>query len=75
VGTYKLDGERHKAIILPYLTLRKEHKLREFENRMLRRIFVPKREEVKRSFVIYDVSTIRVTKSMRKIDETCSTHR
>jgi hypothetical protein len=28
------------------LTLREEHKLRVFENRMLRRIFVPKRDEV-----------------------------
>jgi hypothetical protein len=29
------------------LTLREEHKLRVFENRMLRRIFGPKRDEVK----------------------------
>jgi hypothetical protein len=28
------------------ITLREEHKLRVFENRMLRRIFGPKREEV-----------------------------
>jgi hypothetical protein len=28
------------------LTLREEHRLREFENRMLRRIFGPKRDEV-----------------------------
>jgi hypothetical protein len=28
-----------------FLTLRKEHRLRVFENRMLRRIFGPKREE------------------------------
>jgi hypothetical protein len=28
------------------LTLRKNHRLRVFENRMLRRIFGPKREEV-----------------------------
>jgi hypothetical protein len=28
------------------LTLREQHKLREFENRVLRRIFGPKREEV-----------------------------
>jgi hypothetical protein len=28
------------------LTLREEHRLRMFENRVLRRIFVPKREEV-----------------------------
>jgi hypothetical protein len=28
------------------LTLREEHRLRVFENRLLRRIFVPKRDEV-----------------------------
>jgi hypothetical protein len=28
------------------LTLKEEHRLRMFENRVLRRIFVPKREEV-----------------------------
>jgi hypothetical protein len=28
------------------LTVREEHKLREFENRVLRRIFGPKRDEV-----------------------------
>jgi hypothetical protein len=28
------------------LTLREEHKLRVFENRVLRRVFVPKRDEV-----------------------------
>jgi hypothetical protein len=45
----------HKTIILPVvlygfetwsLTLREEHRLRMFENRVLRRIFGPKREEV-----------------------------
>jgi hypothetical protein len=45
----------HKTIILPVvlygsetwsLTLREEHRLRVFENRMLRRIFGPKRDEV-----------------------------
>jgi hypothetical protein len=45
----------HKTIILPVvlygceawsLTLRKEHRLRVFENRVLRRIFGPKRDEV-----------------------------
>jgi hypothetical protein len=45
----------HKAIILPAvlygcetwsLTLREEHRLRVFENRVLRRIFGPKRDEV-----------------------------
>jgi hypothetical protein len=45
----------YKTIILPVvvygceswsLTLREEHKLRVFENRMLRRIFGPKRDGV-----------------------------
>jgi hypothetical protein len=37
----------YKTIILPAtwsLTLRKEHRLRVFENRVLRRIFGPKRD-------------------------------
>jgi hypothetical protein len=45
----------YKTIILPvilygcetwYLTLREEHRLRVFENNVLRRIFGPKRDEV-----------------------------
>jgi hypothetical protein len=45
----------HKTIILPVvlygcetlsLTLREEHRLRVFENMMLRRVFGPKRDEV-----------------------------
>jgi hypothetical protein len=49
--TYRI----YKTIILPVvlygcetwsLTLREEHKLRVFENRVLRRIFGPKRDEV-----------------------------
>jgi hypothetical protein len=45
----------YKAIILPVvlygceiwsLTLREEHRLRVFENRVLRRIFGPRRDEV-----------------------------
>jgi hypothetical protein len=45
----------YKTIILPevlygcetwFLTLREEHRLRMFENRMLKRIFGPKRDEV-----------------------------
>jgi hypothetical protein len=45
----------HETIILPVvlyrcetwsLTLREEHRLRVFENRVLRRIFGPKRDEV-----------------------------
>jgi hypothetical protein len=59
----------YKTIILPvifygcetwYLTIREEHRMRVFENKVLRRIFGPKREEVTggwrkllmRSFVI-----------------------
>jgi hypothetical protein len=47
--------EIYKTIILPLvlsgcetwsLTLRKKHRLRVFENRVLRRIFGPKRDEV-----------------------------
>jgi hypothetical protein len=47
--------EMYKTVILPVvlygcetwsLTLRKEHRLRVFENRVLRRIFGPKRDEV-----------------------------
>ena len=46
----------HRTIILPValygretwlLTLREQHTLRVFENRVLRRIFGPKRDEVK----------------------------
>jgi hypothetical protein len=45
----------YKTIILPFvlygcetwsLTLREEHRLRVFENRVLRRIFGPKRDEI-----------------------------
>jgi hypothetical protein len=47
----------HKIIILPVvlygcenwsLTLREEHRLREFKNRVLRRIFGPNRDEVRK---------------------------
>jgi hypothetical protein len=49
----------YKTIILPvvlygcetwYLTLREEHRLRVFENRVLRRIFRPERDEVTREW-------------------------
>jgi hypothetical protein len=52
--TEKLRIKLYKTVILPvvlygcetwYLTLRKEHSLRVFENRLLRRIFGPKSEE------------------------------
>jgi hypothetical protein len=55
------------------LTLREEHKLRAFENRVLRRIFGPKRDEVmgewrklhNRMFFYSSPSIIRIIKSTR----------
>ena len=57
------------------LTLREEHRLRIFENRVLRKIFGPKRDEVPGEWSrphnedLYEMyslpSTIRVTKSRR----------
>jgi hypothetical protein len=50
-----IKGKIYKTIILPVglygcetwsLTLREEHRLRVFENRVLRRMFGPKRDEV-----------------------------
>jgi hypothetical protein len=59
INTYKILVNKHfkgyRTIILPVvlygcenwsLTLRKEHRLRVFENRVLRRVFGPKRDEV-----------------------------
>ena len=55
----KLNIRVHRTIILPVvlygcetwsLTLRKERRLRVFENRALRRIFGPKRDEVTREW-------------------------
>jgi hypothetical protein len=55
----KLNIKVHRTIILPVvlygcetwsLTLRKERRLRVFENRALRRIFGPKRDEVTREW-------------------------
>jgi hypothetical protein len=54
VSIKKLKIKIYKTVILPVVlygcetwspTLREEHRLRVFENRVLRRIFVPKREE------------------------------
>jgi hypothetical protein len=39
-------GERRLGVKLGLLTLREEHRLRVFENGVLRRIFGPKRDEV-----------------------------
>jgi hypothetical protein len=74
----------HKTIILPVvpygcetwsLTLREEHRLRVFENRVLRRIFGPKKDEVTREWrklhnkELHDLysspSIIRIIKSRR----------
>jgi hypothetical protein len=74
----------YKTIILPVilygcetwsLILREEHRLRVFENRVLRRIFGPKRDEVKgewrklRNKELHDLysspSIIRIIKSRR----------
>jgi hypothetical protein len=76
-------GVLYKITILPVvlygcetwsLTLREEHRLREFENRALRRIFGLKREEVAGGWrrlrngelhKLYSSSNIRVIKSRR----------
>jgi hypothetical protein len=74
----------YKTIILPVvldgcetwsLTLREEHRLRVFENRVLRRIFGPKRDEVTREWrklhneelrdLYSSPSIIRIIKSRR----------
>jgi hypothetical protein len=69
----------YKTIMLPvvlcgretwFLTVREEHKLRVFENRVLRRIFGAKRNEVmgrwtKRHDLFSSPSIIRIIKSMR----------
>jgi len=52
---YKIKTKMYKSVILPVVLygcetwsfyLREGHKLRVFENRMLRKVFGPKREEV-----------------------------
>ena len=66
------------------LALRKECKLRVFENRVLRRVFGPKRDEVKgewrrlhnKELYLLESSPniIRVIKSKRQMGTTCSTY-
>jgi hypothetical protein len=73
----------YKTIILPFvfygcetwsLTLREKHRLRVFENRVLRRIFEPKRDEVTGEWrklhseelhILYSSPNIRQIKSRR----------
>jgi hypothetical protein len=83
----------HKTVILPAvlhgfetwsLTLREEHRLRVFENRVLRRIFVPKRDEVTAEWrelhndELRDLysSPTRINNEVEKgkIDRACSTN-
>jgi hypothetical protein len=47
------------------LTLREERRLRAFENRVLRRIFGPRRDEVKGSGENYIMRIVPVRKSRR----------
>jgi hypothetical protein len=70
-----------KTIILPFvlyvcetwsLTLREEHRLRVFENRILRRIFGPKRDEV-RNFIICTHPQISLGKA-NEVGGACGTH-
>jgi hypothetical protein len=66
------------------LTLREECRLRVFENRVLRRIFGPKRDEVtgywrrlhNKEFnaLYFLLNIIRVIKSRRQMDRACSTY-
>jgi hypothetical protein len=69
-----------------YLTLREEHKLRVFENMILRRIFGPKRDEVTGKWSILHNKELHIfysspniirkikSKRMRWAGETCGTH-
>jgi hypothetical protein len=75
VAVEKLKIRIYKTIIFPvvlygcetwYLTLREEHRLRVFENGVLRRIIGPKRDEMTRewrklhneSFVVYTLRQV-----------------
>jgi hypothetical protein len=64
------------------LTLREEHRLRVFENRVLRRIFGPKRDEVVRGRKLHDEELHNLHSSPNwndevkdgEMGEACSTH-
>ena len=83
----------YRTIILPVvlygfetwsLTLREERRLRVFENRMLRRIFGPKMDEVTREwrriheeelYAVYSSpNIIQMVKSKRQMSRVCSTY-
>jgi hypothetical protein len=65
----------HKTVVLPVVSARAEHRLRMFENRVLRRIFGPKRNKVIRGWrklhteelhnLYFSPSIIRMIKSWR----------
>jgi hypothetical protein len=64
----------HKGTFFSFLTLREEHRLRVFENRVLSRIFGPKRDEVtgklrklhnEELHILYSSPNIRHIKSRR----------
>jgi hypothetical protein len=50
---------------LDFLTLREEHKLRVFENRVLRRVYGPKREEDGSWRKLHDVVTVIKSRRMK----------
>jgi hypothetical protein len=78
--TRNVKAKIYKTIILPVvlygyetwsLTLREKHRVRVFENRVLRRIFGPRRDEVTGEWhneelhILYSSNIIRQTKSRR----------
>jgi hypothetical protein len=82
----------YKTIILPVvlygcetwsLTLREEHRLRVFENRVLRRVFGPKRDEVtgewrklhnEKLHILYSSPNVIRQIKENEVGGTCGTH-